>query len=81
MSFRLLFSTLALLGAGVNASAQTMQWNEETCRQVMLGFKDAAEVSEKVLELRAKTKAGDKTQETEDTLVFYRDIEWYCLER
>jgi hypothetical protein len=53
------FMALPLVLTATLAMAQSMQWDEESCRQVMLGYKDGAEVSQKVAEYREKIKAGD----------------------
>lgn len=53
----------------------------ERANRQWLGFKDPDELRGKVAEFREKIASGDKLQETEDALIFYRDIEWYCLKR
>ncbi|TLX16600.1 hypothetical protein [Rhizobium sp. MHM7A] len=70
---------LALLTTSAGAQVSNEKWNEESCAQAMLGFKNPDDLSQKVAEYRAKIAGGDKSQETEDVLIFYRDLEWYCL--
>jgi hypothetical protein len=63
------------------AQAQNGEWNEQTCKQAMLGFKDEDALRQNVKDLREKIAQGDKTEETFSILSYYRDVEWYCLER
>ncbi len=74
-------SSLTLIAGFATAALSNDKWNEETCAQVMLGFKGPDYLKAKVAEYKGKIASGDKSQETEDALIFYRDIEWYCLKR
>jgi hypothetical protein len=72
---------LVLIATSATAGMSNEKWNAESCAQAMLGFKGSDDLKAKVAEYRSRIAAGDKSQETEDALIFYRDIEWYCLER
>ena len=69
------------MGFASNSAMSSGKWNEKTCAQVMLGFKGPDDIKAKVTEYKSKITAGDKSQETGDALIFYRDIEWYCLRK
>jgi hypothetical protein len=74
-------SVVALIVGFATAARSNDKWTEETCAQGLLGFKGPDDLRAKVVEYKDKVAAGDKSQETEDALIFYRDIEWYCLKR
>lgn len=77
----ILGSIILAFATSATANVQNEQWNDETCKQALLGFKDQDALSQTVKDLRNKISAGDKSSETFDMLSFYRDIEWYCLKR